>query len=61
MFDVDVRFGVNILIDDNFKIILICLAAWKIFEVMIDNTFCRFNGCRRVEKVYRSEDDDMFL
>ena len=61
MFDVDVWFGVSILIYDDFKSILICLTAWKIFGVMIKNSFCTFDGCGQVEKFYRSEDDDMFL
>ena len=39
MFDVDVWFGVSILIYDDFKSILICLTAWKIFGVMIKIPF----------------------
>ena len=49
VFDINVWFGVSIFIYDDIKSILISLTAWKIFRVMIYDSFCRFDGCDRVE------------
>ena len=47
MFYVNVWFGVNILINYDFKSILIYFTVWEIFGVVINNSFWGFDGCGR--------------
>ena len=49
VFDINLWFGVGIFIYYDFKSILISLTAWKILRVIIYDSFCRFDGCGRVE------------